>query len=507
MNNDCQTLAATTAEPRRTRWVPWLILFAAVVAARLLLPFRDSDTLLVHQAIVDSLLSGHNWGRQALVAALEYPLLPTLGLLAARVLFGAGIAPLFLVALAQSLAVCYLLRLRPTLPRRWALGVLLVVLGTCLPDVRAALTALDPNWVAAVPFCAAVFHLSRWFREHGIRDAVLCAVNAGLLVFCGMGGGVVGLALALVLAGAARKASSGAGVASQGLGVLVWAPLLYCLSLWFLWNWLILGDLLFCVKHLWSALTSVSAGAFLKAGGWALLTAPAVAWAGALFALSSAAGRDRRAVAGMIVLCTAAAAARAACTAAGLLPGAATLLAVCAGVAALARVPVADATELAPALLGRRWLRFALLGVGLLILAADMAWMPVPDPVAEASFVTGAPPPLEITRLIDRDWPRSRTTVYGVRLPALYHDPQELRFVARMDYQQGLFIEQAQHEVMHLLLPPPDGRFYPRGNNAFSGMHRSGTPALLLEKQWDSGWQLWRCVIFPENESRLQHLK
>ena len=506
MNNDRHTPAETPADTRRTRWVAWVLLFAALFALRLFLAFRDSDTLLVHQAIVDSLLTGHNWGRQALVGALEYPLLPTLGLLVARVTCGAGSAAMVLVALSQSLAVCYLLRLRPTVPRRLVLGLLLGLLAAFLPDVRAAVLALDPNWVAAVPFCAAVFHLSRWFHGRGMRDAVLCAVNAGLLVFCGIGGGVVGLALALVLARDVRLGGGSAGVRQQGVAVLVWAPFLYCLVLWFLWNWLILGDLLFCVTHLWSALTSVPAGAFLRTGGWALVTAPAVAWAGALFALSGAARRDRRAVGGLVVLCVAAAAARAGCSAAGLLPGAATLLAVCAGVGALAIVPVPEA-ELPPAPLGRRCLRLAVLGAGLLILAADMAWMPVPDPVAEAAFAAGAPPPLEVTRLIDRDWPRSRTTVYGVRLPTLYHDPQERRFVARMDYQEGVFVEQARNEVMHLLLPPPDGRFYPRGDNVFTTMHRRGTPVLLLEKQWDSGWQLWRCVIFPDRESRLQYLR
>jgi hypothetical protein len=479
------------------------VLLAALVALRLLLPFRDSDTLLVHRAIVDSLLAGHNWGRQALVGALEYPLLPTLGLLAARVVCGTGIAAVALVALSQSLAVCYLLRLRPTRSRRLVLGLLLGLLAVFLPDVRAALTALDPNWVAAVPFCAAIFHLLRWFQERSIRDAVLCAVNAGLLVFCGIGGGMVGLALVLVLARDVRLAGGSDGVKRQGIAVLVWAPLLYCLGLWFLWNWLILGDLLFCLKHLWHALVSVPAGAFLKTGAWALLTAPAVAWACALFAASGSAGRDRRAVGGLLVLCGAAAAARAACLAAGLLPGAATLLTVCAGAGALAivSVPVAGVPQ------ARRWLRLAAVGAGLLVLVADMALIPVPDPVAEGSFAAGAPPPQEITRLIDRDWPQSRTAVYGVRLPALYHDALERRFVARMDYHEGLFIEQAQHEVMHLLLPPPDGRFYPRGHNLFTTIHRDGTPLLLLETQWDSGWQLWRCVIFPDRESRLQHLK
>ncbi len=63
----------------------WLLAFVGLVLGRLALPFLASDTMRVHAAVVDSLMTGHNWGRQALVGALEYPILPTLALLLARV--------------------------------------------------------------------------------------------------------------------------------------------------------------------------------------------------------------------------------------------------------------------------------------------------------------------------------------------------------------------------------------------------------------------------------------
>ncbi|MDX9979853.1 MAG: hypothetical protein RBU25_07365, partial [Lentisphaeria bacterium] len=63
----------------------WLLVFAGLVLGRLALPFLASDTMRVHAAVVDSLMTGHNWGRQALVGALDYPILPTLALLLARV--------------------------------------------------------------------------------------------------------------------------------------------------------------------------------------------------------------------------------------------------------------------------------------------------------------------------------------------------------------------------------------------------------------------------------------
>jgi len=483
--------------------VLWLLVLGAAMALRLQLPFRATDTQMVHGAVVDSLLAGHNWGRQALVGALEYPLLPTLGLLAAQVLFGPALAGMMLVALSQAWAVCYLLRFRPELARRVVFCLLLGMLVLFLPDLRAAMTALDPNWVAAVPFCAAMFHLVRWFQAGVLRDAVLCAVNAGLLAFCGVGGVLAGVALTLVLAHDVRPTATNRRL---GLPVLVWTPLLYCLALWFLWNWLILGDLLFCLKHLWNALRAVAVGHFLKSAALAVWSTAPGLWACMLFLAAGMARGERRTMRGVLVLCLVAAGSRAACLAAGVLPGAATLLVITAAAVALALIPGPATVETVG---GQRCRWFWALAVlaGALVLAADMRYEPGADPVAEASFAAGAPSPTEITNLIDRDWPRSRTAVFGIRLPALYHDPAEKRFVARMDYHEGLFVEQARREVMHLLLPPPDGRFYPRGDPAFTRINAGGSQVLLLEKQWDSGWQLWRCVIFPDRESRLQYLQ
>ena len=56
------------------------------------------------------------------------------------------------VILVIALTCAYLLRLRTSWPRRAALLLLLVLCGVFLPDVRAAVTALDPSWLAAVPF-------------------------------------------------------------------------------------------------------------------------------------------------------------------------------------------------------------------------------------------------------------------------------------------------------------------------------------------------------------------
>jgi hypothetical protein len=120
----------------------------------------------------------------------------------------------------------------------------------------------------------------------------------------------------------------------------------------------------------------------------------------------------------------------------------------------------------------------------------------------EAQFAGDAPTVEDIIADIDEQ----RVAVYGMRASAIYHDPHDTRFVARIDFHQGLFLEQGGDEILHLLVPPDDDRFYPARVSPFSSIHAEGRPWLLLEKSWPSGWQLWRCVITPERHSHLDGL-
>ncbi len=51
-----------------------------------------------------------------------------------------------------------------------------------------------------------------------------------------------------------------------------------------------------------------------------------------------------------------------------------------------------------------------------------------------------------------------------------------------------------EEEQLHLLIPPDNGRYYPRNHPIFSEIHRYGRDWLFLEELWPSGWQLWRCI-------------
>ena len=113
----------------------------------------------------------------------------------------------------------------------------------------------------------------------------------------------------------------------------------------------------------------------------------------------------------------------------------------------------------------------------------------------------------EITAFIDQFWPQSRTMLYGLKLPAAYPDPLEKRFVARLDFQQDDLLKQETDEQLHILIPPPDGKYYPKDNSPLADIYANGRDWLILEKQWPSGCQLWRVVPPPDNESKLKFLQ
>lgn len=486
----------------RTRWL-WLLAFALLVVLRLVLPFRASDTMLAHSAVVDSLLNGHNWGRQALVATLEYPVLPTLALLLARVVatpfpFAGGH---LLVALCQAWTILYALRLAATQRQRLVVLVGLVYVGAA-SDVLDAFATADPNWVVAPLLGAVVYHLALWHRGRELRDAVLAAANAGVLAFAGLPGIALGLALLGGMVHFVSQTARGSQEERNGLKWLIWTPFCYCVLLLFLWNWLIMDSPFFLLGQVGQALRGKHTADIIEtvtnALGSELGWFPLAAMLGAGLCLSP--GRPLRTTAtALTVGLLAVVLARTLSVALSLYaPGSGIVLST--GALGLMALSLAGTDWQ-----GHRW-RSAL---GLLVLLLGIVashLFPGRPLVVEASFADGAPPRAEIEAFADQQWPQSRVAVYGLRPPAIYHDPQEQRFVARVDFHEGVFLTQANDEIIHLLLPPDDDRYYPQGVSPFSSMTTDGRPWLLLERTWPSGWQLWRCVITPERHSKLEGL-
>lgn len=481
----------------------WLLVFAGLVLGRLALPFLASDTMRVHAAVVDSLMTGHNWGRQALVGTLEYPILPTLALLLARV----AAAPLrmdsglLLTAVCQAWTILYVLRLAATARQRLLLAAGLL-LALASGDVFDAFATADPNWVLAPLLGAVVYHLALWHRGRDLRDAVLAAANTGVLALAGPAGIVLGLAVLVGMGQFIDRSAAGPREERNGLKWLIWTPFCYGLLLLFLWNWLIMDSPFFLLGRLFEAMHGKSTGSVIeyafRALGGELGWFPLAAMFAASLCLHP--GQPRRVSASSLTVgLLAVVAMRALCASLSLYPsGGGILLAVGAlGLAGLA-------------LTGADWQGHrarVVLGLGVLLAGIAASHVAPAHALAdEARFAENAPPRAEIEACIDQYWPNSRVAVYGIRPAALYHDPYERRFVARIDFHEGLFLDQARDEIMHLLLPPDDGLHYPQGMEPFSRIATEGKPWLLLEKTWPSGWQLWRCVIAPTRHSRLEEL-
>ncbi len=478
----------------------WLVFFLLAVLVRVLLPGGTSDTTLVHAKIVESLMAGHNWGRQALVGACEYPLLPTLSLLLASVL-GRPLAVdgvRLLTAVAQVWTLCYLARFPRTLRARYCTGISLGV-AMLFPEVREAMWTLDPNWVTLVAAASAVYHAERWLDGGLLRDGIVGAIACGLLALAGI---VPALFAATTLWAMCSICSPGGSPGDrdrEGVSLLIWAPFLYGVFLWLLWNWLLLDNMLFGLSGLWHWFTS--------SGGWETAarfgheimgsSRPLLALSGVLL-LCWSVTRSRFVayllVAGAVVLTG-----RSLLQAVHVYAAGGTLLGCLLSVIGGSWIAAGIAENRLP------WKETAVPSCLVVLTALLLAWsFPAQSLVREASFSRGAPRRKDVTDYIDQFWPRSRVMLYGVRIPALYHDPTEERFVASIDYHEGLFIEKALEEQLHLLVPPPDGGFFPEDGYPFADIHRWGRSWLLLEKQWASGWQLWRCVIPPKGESRLE---
>ena len=131
---------ATPDKPREpqpivnTPVLAWYACFLVLAIARVQLGGAPCLQLSIHQSIVDSILAGNDWGRQALIGNLDNPFLPTVALLAVNVfcrIFG-GEPGLLLCSVSQAIIMAFILRL--TFSRgKWYLAFVSIILATAVP--------------------------------------------------------------------------------------------------------------------------------------------------------------------------------------------------------------------------------------------------------------------------------------------------------------------------------------------------------------------------------------
>ncbi|MFW5802995.1 MAG: hypothetical protein ACOCWJ_03670 [Verrucomicrobiota bacterium] len=493
------------AEERRRRdggschdGLPALVWVAGVVgltAVRLSLPWLESDLMNIHQAAMESLAAGRNWGRQALFASLEFPPLAMLGMLVAE---SAGTwihvtGGHLLAGLCQAWALLYLVRIPENRAGR-LLVTALIGAAFFVPYPAGVLARPDPNWVGAVPLCAFLFHLSRWERQAPLRDIVVMSVCLGLLVFCGIAG--VSLALILTAAALAEVATHPQLTASDRHGTmwLLGAPVVYCLALMLLFNWLVMSDPFTPLRMLVGGeANSWNAGAFADSlVRFPLWIVPLV------LGLLVVGWRRRFGLSSCLLLSLAVVPlVGAAVDAVGAFPSGVRISLTMLGIAGVCVVILTAR--------GLPRCRYRDAAIGFCVLATAVLAVAVPaQPAAEMDrALQGAPRPETVIRAVDEHWPGSRIRVYGIRAPAAFPDPNHQRFVPSVDFHQSLLLDHAQAEQLHILLPPPEWRQPAKGPGSLAEVRLSGAHYLMLEQTWSGGWQLWRCVVPPEGESHL----
>ncbi len=458
-----------------------------------------SPAMLRHRAIAEALLAGQNWGRQALVGSLEYPPLPTLlllifdGPLKILSLDGARL----LCAVAQVFCISRMLRLLQTFGRRGEMLIIFLLPLSMVIFWRDAFlfTSADPGWVTAAVYVGFFCSLSRWQHKQDLRHLVSASFMLGLLTLCGIGGILLAL-LSLPVALHGIKRITANEEKFRGLPTLMGLPVIYCLALLLLWNWLVMDDTLFFARDFWARASSLHLSSFGNAAHKYLLffylLAVMVLLIVSFFSDQSLSAHlllPAFLVIPLVFLL---------CRNMQVHPAGAGAMSGMALVLFFLLYSYSNFnTVLSGILAGGGTLALAICGFA----AFFEHKSPFLDVQAEI------PEREQLVAYIDQFWPDSRIMLYGLPLACSYPDPLEKRFVARLDYQEADFLRQAADEQMHLLLPPPDGRFYAPGKTVFSDIYMSGRSWLLLEQQYPDGWQLWRCVIAPEGESKLDILR
>ena len=494
------------SEPKpivNTPILAWYACFLILAIARIQLGGIPCLQLSIHQSIVDSILAGNDWGRQALIGNLDNPFLPTVALLAVNVIcriFG-GDPGLLLCSISQAITIAFILRL--TFSRgKWQLAFVSIILAVAVPFLRNLLFILDPNWFSAVPAIAAVYYLIRWQELRNLRDLLIVAISIGLLAFAGPGAILIAFCFIAVMAEQYRLKMGGTWQDHRGIRTILWGPLLYCIAIWLLWNSLIFNDVLFGVRDAAHRMTVKILHPTMPFNCLVFLPMSVTL---AILSINSSHKWTTRCLlpACVIIPIIAFVSARYGIGPAGLGPLTFGLFLSTISIALFAYIPIKNV----------RYATYAAAVCTILVacffgnINQTVEISKDPEKQEEEAYLpteaADAPPAQELLDFIDRYWPDSRIILVGSRLPAIYPDPEAKRFVSKINFNEKDFLAQAKDEQLHLLVPPPDGRFYPIQNSILADIHKNGRDWLFLEKVFPNDWQLWRSTIPPTGESKL----
>lgn len=471
--------------------------FVLLALVRYNIPVISGETYLIHNTIADSILDGNKWGLHALVKLMDIPLLPTLALALTKIVVNPlGMNPVALLcACSQAAALMILAGAVPKTHKFSLYAVVAVVLLPAVPLFKNFILVNDPNWISAVPLALALGALARYSKDRQLKDLITLAINLSILVFCGPILLCVAAVILVVLSFNIDDASP------KGSLCILWMPFIYMLILWF--PWFATGKDNFLVMFS-DALSRAKANAFVPS------VDPRAFFAGGIAAFILSIKTERN----MTARC--------------LLPVVIVIpaLTYVANGTRIATPALGPAIILAIAFLAVNAFHNASLQFKTPQIAAALALvlflvMAIRHPhisfqtrtmpelvMKEASRTTE--PPIDlfdsrdatdrevIVKLADEQWKGSRIVLPSARLfAAVYPDPFQKHFVPMPTFKEEDFRKLASSEQFHLLVPPPDGRFYDP-ESPLAIIHAKGAPYLFLVAKLENNWQLWRAMPPPK---------
>jgi len=488
----------------------WFLIFMAFFIIRLILPGKTSDSMIIHQQIAEALLAGQNWGRQALVSSLNYPPLITLVLLPCKYLsiIIPRSASHLVTAISQAWALCYFLRITNNFKKRY-ISLTILIITLFIPSIGKNLLLISPTWIVIVPLFSILYHIIRWYQHQSLRDTIACAINAGLLIFCGVSSSLFAFLFLTIISIKLYQNKQIDSETRGGINLLIWAPFIYCAILWLLWNWLIMNNIFFLFQEPIQQFKNNNIQTIIATSKNNLLCLPLILTIPAVV-LAICLGKLRHIPITILLPFTITIFLQTILPTIGIQTDVSYIL-------LFSLVPI---TILLPHLL-LPWepckitLISCIMATILIITISNI--IPQKSNKNETLSQLNVPSTQEIIQCIDQTdsnnkltWKGSRIVIPGIKAAVLFPDPQEKRFIHVIDFQSKQFFQQRSKksgEVLHLLIPPNNGKFYSLNSGELYDIHENSHPLLNLEKQWKSGWQLWRCVITPKSHSILNQIE
>ncbi|MBU0478538.1 hypothetical protein KKC91_08225 [bacterium] len=245
----------------KTKFMENQVIFLAVFAFNLIIAYflvfkfgYVAEEAIIRTGQALDLINGYNRGRQSLICSVWWLPLPTfIQLPLAFCRF--HLHKLFLNNIISSFFAAGTIVFLNMLFKHCELDRLYRYLLLAVFQFTPLILFYSSNGTSQMIFVlflvASLYYLLSWLKENGLRDFLFMTLNTSLLCLIRLEGFFYALAiLAIVVVVSFHQKYQRS--RKEGLLLLYLAPTGYLISLWFLFNWLIMGDLLYFLRGIFS---------------------------------------------------------------------------------------------------------------------------------------------------------------------------------------------------------------------------------------------------------------